>query len=202
MSLARLVRLAGPVSVVGAALIVLTEIVAVAFVGGGGNTGPVAVTNGVVRVFAFFWLLLGLVGLYARQSEEAGRLGLVGFLLAFLGTMLIAGDLWFEAFAFPYLMEVAPKTLEGESPGGTLIAGAGVSFLTFNTGWLLFGIASFRARVFPRVATIVLIVGALICYPSPLYPPKLVVLAAAVGWMGFYLSIQRVAPAEQSPRVT
>ena len=200
MSLARLVRLAGPVCVVAAALIVVTEIVG--FIVGGSNTGPVAVINGVVRVFAFFVLLLGLVGLYAHQSEAAGRLGLVGFLLAFLGTMLIAGDLWFEGFAFPYLMEVAPRALEEGNPGGTLIAGAAVSFLTFNTGWLLFGIASFRARVFPRVATIVLVVGALICYPSPLYPPKLVVLAAAVGWMGFYLSTQSGAQAEQSPRVT
>ena len=200
MSLARLVSLAGPVSVVAAALIVFTEIVG--FIVGEAQTGPIAVTNGVVRVFAFFLLLLGLVGLYAHQSEGAGRLGLVGFLLAFLGTMLLAGDLWFEAFAFPYLMEVVPEVLKGGSPGGTLIAGAGVSFLTFNTGWLLFGIASFRSRVFPRVATIVLVVGALICYPSPLYPPKLVVLAAAVGWMGFYLSMQREVPAEQSPRVT
>jgi hypothetical protein len=132
VSLARLVRLAGPVSVVAAALIVLTEIVG--FIVRGGNTDPLAVINGVVRVFAFILLLLGLVGLYAHQSEAAGRLGLVGFLLAFLGTMLLAGDLWFEAFAFPYLMEVAPQALEGGTPGGTFIAGAGVSFLTFNTG--------------------------------------------------------------------
>jgi hypothetical protein len=199
VSLARLVRLAGPVSVVAAVLIVLTEIVGV--IVGGGNTDPLAVINGVVRVFAFFLHLLGLVGLYAHQSEAAGRLGLVGFLLAFLGTMLLAGDLWFEAFAFPYLMEVAPKALEGGTPGGTFIAGAGVSFLTFNTGWLVFGIASFRARVFPRVATIVLVAGALICYPSPVYPPKLVVLPVAVEWMGLSLSTQRGAPAEQPSRV-
>jgi hypothetical protein len=50
---------------------------------------------------------------------------------------------------------------------------------------LLFGVASFRARVFPRGAAIVLVVGALIGFPSPLFPPKLVVLA--VGWMGFWM---------------
>ena len=33
-------------------------------------------------------LLGGLVGLYAKQSEAAGRLGFVGFLVAFLGTAL------------------------------------------------------------------------------------------------------------------
>ena len=36
-------------------------------------------------------LLLGLVGLYAIQSETTGRLGMVSFLLAFLGTVLFAG---------------------------------------------------------------------------------------------------------------
>jgi hypothetical protein len=52
--------------VVAAALIVFTEIVG--FIVGEAQTGPIAVTNGVVRVFAFFPLLLGLVGLYAHQS--------------------------------------------------------------------------------------------------------------------------------------
>lgn len=33
-------------------------------------------------------LLGGLVGLYAKQSEAAGRLGFVGFLVAFLGAAL------------------------------------------------------------------------------------------------------------------
>ncbi len=94
MSLARLVRSAGLLSMVAAALIVVSEIVA--FLSGG-----IGLINGVVRVVAFFLLLLGLVGLYARQSEEAGKLGLAGFHLAFLGTMLLAGDLWFEAFAVP-----------------------------------------------------------------------------------------------------
>jgi hypothetical protein len=52
---------------------------------------------------------------------------------------------------------------------------------------LLFGIASFRAQVLPRGAVVVLIVGALVGFPSPLYPPKLVVLALAVGCMGYWM---------------
>lgn len=39
-------------------------------------------------------LLLGLVGIYVSQAEEAGFLGLAGFLAAFLGTVLLAGTLW------------------------------------------------------------------------------------------------------------
>lgn len=38
------------------------------------------------------FLLGGLVGPYIRQSEAAGKLGVVGFLLAFSGTALVEGD--------------------------------------------------------------------------------------------------------------
>lgn len=43
-------------------------------------------------------LLVALVGLYARQSESAGALGLVGFLAALVGTGLLVGSLWTQAF--------------------------------------------------------------------------------------------------------
>ena len=65
--------------------------------------------NSVLKLLTLLLLLLGLVGLYAHQSEAAGPLGLVGRLAAFLGTMLLSSDLWLEAFAFPYLREVAPR---------------------------------------------------------------------------------------------
>ena len=43
--------------------------------------------NGLLTLLAVYLLL---VGLYARQSAASGKLGLVGFLVAFLGTMLLA----------------------------------------------------------------------------------------------------------------
>ena len=65
--------------------------------------------NSVLKLLTFYLLLLGLVGLYAPQAEAADPLGLVGCLAAFLGTMLLSSGLWLEAFAFPYLREVAPR---------------------------------------------------------------------------------------------
>ncbi len=72
------------------------------------ETGPSAsvAVNSVLKLLTFFLLLLGLFKLYAHQSEAAGPLGLVGCLIAFLGTLLLSGDLWLEAFAFPYLRQV------------------------------------------------------------------------------------------------
>jgi hypothetical protein len=96
------------------------------------------------------------VGLYARQAAAGGTLGLVGLLVAVLGTMLPAGAWWLEAFAVPYAVLKAPALV---APTGRLLAGRSVSFGVFALGWVLFGLASLRARVFPRDAAILLIIG-------------------------------------------
>lgn len=53
-------------------------------------------------------LLVALVGLYARQSEAAGVLGLVGILVALIGTGLLVGTFWTNAFVPPALAVEAP----------------------------------------------------------------------------------------------
>lgn len=45
----------------------------------------------------------GLVGLYVCQSEAAGLLGLVGFLMSFSDNALIAGAVWVDTFIVPWL---------------------------------------------------------------------------------------------------
>jgi hypothetical protein len=49
----------------------------------------------LIAPFGGTLLLLGLIGLYFRQSETTGVLGLIGFLCAFFGTVLVqAGNVW------------------------------------------------------------------------------------------------------------
>ena len=151
------------------------------------------------RTYAFYsvWIMiaglllpLGLVGLYARQLEAAGPLGLVGFVVAFIGTVLVAGFFWTSAFVAPILALEAPELLAVRS-----LPGFFRSFIVFALGWLLFGVATLRARVYPQVAAVLLIVGAgLIVIPRPLTS---IVLAAAVVWMGYVLFTGRGAPAER-----
>ena len=106
MSSSNLLRLGGVAAVAAAALILFTQLIS--FLLDESVPSIPVVVNSVLKLFALFLLLVGLVGLYAHQSEAAGPLGLASFLAAFLGTMLLSGDLWLEAFAFPYLGEVAP----------------------------------------------------------------------------------------------
>jgi len=141
-------------------------------------------------------LLLGLVGLYASQSEAAGVLGLVGFLVAFLGTTLLVGALWFELFITPSLATRAPGLAEAELG----LAGFILVFLLGVVGWLLFGVATLRAHTYPRWAAVLLMVGGVVAFvPIPLAG---IVFSVAIAWLGFVLFTGRNASAEQPTRVS
>lgn len=138
-----------------------------------------------LALLAMFALLLALTGLYARQVPESGKLGLVGYLVAFLGTMLVAGDWWYEAFIGPALREQAPELLT-TAPGGSILVGAALTGLTFAAGWVTFGLASFRAGVFPRPAAVLMTVAG-VAGILTLISPFQIPLALTVGWMGLWL---------------
>ena len=167
------------------------------------NFAVAAATGTYIFVALLFLLgailvLGGLVGLYARQSEEAGSLGLLGFLVAFLGTALVVGASWERTFTEPALAQVAPELL-AQDPPGWLDFGFILTFALASVGWLLFGVATLRARVYPRATAILLIVGALISFvPLPLTE---VVLAVAIAWLGFDLFRGGDGSAEQPARV-
>ena len=138
-----------------------------------------------LALLAMFALLLALTGLYARQVPESGKLGLVGYLVAFLGTMLVAGNWWYEAFIGPALREQAPEILT-TAPGGSILIGAAITSVTFAAGWVTFGLASFRAAVFPRRTAILLTIAG-VAGALALISPFQIPLALAVGWMGLWL---------------
>ena len=139
-----------------------------------------------LALVAMFVLLLGLTGLYARQTSDAGRLGLMGYLTASLGTLLVAGDWWYEAFVGPILREQAPGLL-ATAPSGSLVIGAAVTSAVFAAGWLVFGLASIRAGVFPRRMAVLMAVAG-VAGILTLVSPFQIPLALAVGWMGLWLA--------------
>jgi hypothetical protein len=71
-----------------------------------------AIVHALATAMCFFFLL-GITGLYARQVEEAGWLGLAGFLLFSLNWMLTAPFTFAETFILPLLATEAPKLAEG-----------------------------------------------------------------------------------------
>ena len=73
------------------------------------------------------------------------------------------------------------------------------SYSLYVLGWLLFGLAAFRARLYPRMAAAVLMIGALLIL-VPL-PGTAVVFAFAVAWLGFTLFSGRDVSTERPSRV-
>lgn len=148
---------------------------------------------GGLRFVGGILLILGFITLYAYQVEEAGKLGVVGFVGGIVGTLLLGGLTWFTIFAAPDLAEHVPEFLGGVWTGETgslLIIGTRVPILAQAVGWLIFGIATYRAGVFPRRAAIVLCIGALLLFvPVPGLP---VVFQLAISWLGFLVFSGRV----------
>jgi len=151
--------------------------------------------------------LLGMTGLYARQVEKAGWLGLAGYLLFSLFYVLTAGFVFAEAFILPLLATEAPKFVEGFLGiinGHTSEVSLGVlpslyvlaGIVGYTLGGLLFGIATFRAGILPRWAAGLFAVGAvapfvLAVLPHPLDRTFAVPMGIALAWLGYGLWSER-----------
>jgi len=195
MTLQSLVRWVGPVSMIAAALIIVSQGLHLALglaMGAQPADNVLHSVKYVLALLAMFALLLALTGLYLRQAHAAGRLGLIGYLIASLGTVLVAGDWWFESFIVPQLAAVAPQVMNAAITGSMLVGGA-ATFGLFAVGWTVFGIATFRANVYPRPAAVLLTIGGLVGILA-LSTPYQVPLAIAVGWIGY--SLTRSQPGE------
>src|SRR6266699_2392177 len=96
-------------------------------------------------------LIFGLVGLYARQAEEAGRSGLLGFALTLIGAISEGMELlWIEVIIFPFLVANDPALYDSLRSSSAYLVALALSFLLFFGGWITFGAAMVRAAVLPR----------------------------------------------------
>ncbi len=106
---------------------------------------------------AHLLILFGLMGLYLHQSEKVGLLGLVGFILAFVGNALFAGgQLYFGAVFQPFVAIQAPHWLEPNSPLLTSSAyrlAVSVTNIPLLLGFLLLSVMTLRAGMLPRLGS-------------------------------------------------
>jgi hypothetical protein len=170
-----------------------------------------------VHIFAFalgFFGLFGMAGLYARQVEESGWLGLIGFLLFSAWMTLVCGFSFVEAFIEPRLVTESPAfvaslmgmftSMPSEIDLGILPTLWNISGLLIILGPLLFGIATFRARVLPRWAGGLLALVAVLVPVGGMVPPEyqakfiMIPLGLAVAWLGYALFSERHEQASES----
>jgi hypothetical protein len=182
---------------------------------------PASVTTATwvnVHIFATalgFFGLFGMAGLYARQAEKSGWLGLAGFLLFSAWMTLVCGFSFVEAFILPRLATESPAFVAGilgmfssipsQVDLGILPTLWNISAPMYILGPLLFGIATFRARVLPRWAGALLVLGAVLVPVGGLVPPEfqakiMLPVGLAMAWLGYALfSERRVQASEALP---
>src|ERR687889_2714086 len=124
-------------------------------------TTSYSVSSGL-RLLGFVLLVWGLIGIYGPQSRAAGTFGLWTFVFVFLATALAVGNVWAEVFVYPTLAQIAPAMLSGagfETEAAYMSTGLSLSYPLFYLGLILFGAATFWARVYPRWIALLLIVS-------------------------------------------
>jgi hypothetical protein len=173
------------------------------------NTSAFILITSLKTVMSIFGLL-GITGIYARQVEKAGWLGLAGYLLL---TTYFAVQMCFsfiEPTVLPLLTSVAPAFVESTlamKSGTTISMNLGalqtvysLASVLFLFGLMVFGSATFRARILPRGAAALLAVsGPLAGILFGLLPQQLDQLTGiptgiALVWLGFSLFFERREP--------
>ena len=183
--------------------------------------------NGGSFVLALVLSLGGLVGLYSRQAGQGGKLGLAGFALGIVGTVLVLAVLWWSStiFSGPTYAIIHLRIEREPVLAGRAVLVGSLGLVTLGIGLALLGIASLRAKTLHRwrglpvglglLNTIQGITIVLLAY-EPLsqgrnffepWPPQGYPLIAAefvllgLGWMGLgtMLATEAEAKVTQSP---
>jgi hypothetical protein len=113
----------------------------------------------VLFTLSYLLVLLGLPGLYGAESVRMGRLGLAGFLLAFMGTTLVAVSGNFGLLA-PVLAAESPATIDAINSYPPEVALDAVAFVGFVVGFVLFGMAMAKTATLPHFSGLLVAVGA------------------------------------------
>jgi hypothetical protein len=207
-----LIRASGPAAIVGGLAYALVGVLHPPNILASVTT-PAWLAVHVLAVGTSIFGSIGLTGIYARQAEKTGWLGLAGYLLLNFWLAIILGFTFVEVFILPALATIAPTFVEawlgmfnGTSNGINLDALSTVWTITgplYILGGILFGIATFRARILPRWAGVLLAVGTAMgplaaVLPLDLQPKIAVPPGLALAWLGYSLWAERRAKAAAS----
>lgn len=151
------------------------------------------IVSSALRLLGAVGIILGVTAIYVRQASRAGTFGLVAYALVIVNMVLQAGTMWSDLFVTGALAANAPQVLDGTASDGRLDAAFLAAWL-LNATFVLLGIATLRARVFPRIVGWMLIVmGAITIVPLPVDGPVYeIVIGVACAVAG--LAARRVAP--------
>ncbi len=198
MAASGLIRLTGFVAILGGALSIAVYSTGSLFILSEGEFSVATKSRGwlflvILGLASTLPVLVGLIGIYARQMERSGYLGLIGFCVAFIGVVLWAGVSFMLAFVMPELTRVPLDLLDSNAVSIVFMPGVDIAVPLVSSaallttiffsmvGWLLFAFATVRARVYSQWTALLLAVGGF----TFVFPwIGWVVIGVALVWMG------------------
>ena len=213
MSSAQLFRLSGMVLLLGAVVSVVAGVMTL-FLDISLSASPKTIQS---PLWSTFWslafvgillILLGLPALYLRQAGgRGGVLGLIGVALVVLGSFLGMATTAYFVSILPLLAAKAPNLINAGYETSLAVFGIGATVLGI-IGPLLLGIAVIRAKVFPSLVGLLLVVSAVLSPVNTFSGGALfafiglvgiVSAAIAYGWVGMILTTQHNVAGAEAP---
>lgn len=179
MSSSQLLRAGGAAAVLGSTLLIIAALLTfiyLYFFSADLSSEPDNVVMQIRSLLGVLGRMLLVLGVIALYVRHSEAMGTVGLIGFLLAALgLVAGPI-----------------------------GAVISLLA-NLGWALFGVSILRTEVYPGIAAILLLVGALLTGPIHAFPAEVpeavflyasIILYGAIAWMGYILWTERAAKAE------
>ncbi len=157
-----------------------------------------------VKVLMAVFSLVGITGMYLRQSRQVGLLGLIGYVLFGVGYLAMLGVEVVGAAVLPSIASTSPDYVNdvlavatgGHAAGDIglmqpLISAMGIGYLG---GGLVFGLALFRAGVLARWAAMLLAVGSVSTLLIPVLPQvnqRIFAIPTGIAMVGLGYSLWR-----------
>jgi hypothetical protein len=146
-------------------------------------------------VIGFALALVGVLGIFFKQFNELSELGMIGFLITFVGQVFYNASIYYETFIWPILAQSDPNLIN-MSTGPIysnpvffimlILAGSLYAF-----GFLIFGYSTYKTETFPKWAILLLVIGVALFIPgfSPYIIRTLGAIVYAIGliWVGYML---------------
>ena len=111
-----------------------------------------AASGGAAEVLALVLGLGGLAALYSRQAGQGGKLGLAGFALGIIGTVLVLAVLWWSStiFSGPTYAIIHLRIERQPVLAGRAILMGSLGLVTLGIGLALLGLAILRSKTLHR----------------------------------------------------
>ncbi len=192
-----LFRLSGAVLLVGALLAALGGLIAPRdLVDGARYLSPLYLPSSILKLFGSLMVLIGLPGMYAYQANRTGKLGLISFVMTFLGLLIVNVSI---GALFTFIVPMLAANPATGSPGvlDWILQGRAIGYSAYFLtgilltilGLLLLGVAILRAKKFARGAGVLIIIGVLLGFGGGFLPWDIGLITEAIGMPLVFLGL-------------